>query len=542
MLKRTPMFRLLLTALIAALMLSACAAPAAEEPSAPSAEATETPAAPTEAPDEPTEAPAKPTEAPAEAEGELPRTSVGNVILAGLTGDERNEAAWAKNEEALIEYAPVRTTLASGVQVQTIPFDNCVWNIGVLKADQRGCQSCHSIEDAVQNLPMSHPELWHPYNVEMDVNYCYMCHNAVRNMADALHALHLGNKVFEDSFNGSCESCHYINSATNEMQLWDRVKYDVLSGFTDVSNIQGEFTYDQNVLTEDENLFWFWNNGDGRGIQPNYIEPEEDVNQEMFNNWTIEIKGCVDEPVTVTLAQLIEECQSVTKIMKINCQVNQPAGPCILNCEVTGIPFSEIFKRLEIDPEANGLTTVGDDGWPRSLPMSWLKDHMDECLLVYKFNGEYLPARVGYPCQTWIPYRPANTSIKRPVSMEFTCTATEPKMQDGVVDYVTGVHWNKPNSCIYYTVNGQFFKLGEPITLEGYADGFDEKIVKIEFSLDRGKTWTAYDTSDTDAMRWVYWHYTFQPEATGSYVIKVRATTETGMVQYVPATLMFNVE
>lgn len=281
------------------LALSACA-PAAQAPQESSAPAESGQPDATAAPQEvlaPEAAPQSPA-VPAD-------NGNGWSDLTGLTGEERNEAARQKNEEALVKYAPKRTTLENGVQVQTIPFDNCVWNIGILQADTRGCNTCHNVEDTVQKLPMSHPELWHPYGVEMTVDYCYMCHNAVRTMADSLHALHLRNDKFTETYNGDCLSCHHLDHKTGTFQLWDRVKYDVMTGFTDIANVQGDFSYDQDVLSPEENFFWFWNNGDGRGIQPNYTEPAEDDNMEMFNNWTIEIKGCVEEPVTVTLGQLL---------------------------------------------------------------------------------------------------------------------------------------------------------------------------------------------------------------------------------------------
>lgn len=94
---------------------------------------------------------------------------------------------------------------------------------------------------------------------------------------------------------------------------------------------------------------------------------------------------------------------------------------------------------------------------------------------------------MGYPCQTWIPDLPFNTGIKRPVSMEFTKTEKEPSMQQGVVDYVTGVPLNRPNLCIYNMSNGQFFPKGQPITFEGSADAFGSQVSYIEVSMDRGQ-------------------------------------------------------
>lgn len=61
----------------------------------------------------------------------------------------------------------------------------------------------------------------------------------------------------------------------------------------------------------------------------------------------------------------------------------------------------------------------------------------------------------------------------------------------------------------------------------------------VEFSLDNGATWKRLDTSDSDPTKWVYWHFTYTPEP-GSYVLSVRAVTESGLVSVTPDQVMFN--
>ena len=55
-------------------------------------------------------------------------------------------------------------------------------------------------------------------------------------------------------------------------------------------------------------------------------------------------------------------------------------------------------------------------------------------------------------------------------------------------------------------------------------------MTKIEFSMDGGETWTAFDLGKTDPRQWVYWHFTWTPETDGSYVLMLRGTTESGLV------------
>lgn len=74
----------------------------------------------------------------------------------------------------------------------------------------------------------------------------------------------------------------------------------------------------------------------------------------------------------------------------------------------------------------------------------------------------------------------------------------------------------------------QTMKLGQTITLSGYADDYDKAIVAIHLSFDGGDTWTRMDVSDTTADLWVHWSCEFTPEAAGEYQVKVRSENEDG--------------
>ena len=119
-------------------------------------------------------------------------------------------------------------------------------------------------------------------------------------------------------------------------------------------------------------------------------------------------------------------------------------------------------------------------------------------------------------------------------------------MMNGFNSYGEGPYINKPNATVLKVPEGMIIETGKPFTFEGYADAYDEAVVKLEFSMDNGKTWTPYDLGQTDPSKWVYWHYTWTPGSDGSYVLMVRGTTDTGLVgnniQKVMVTAKSNVE
>ena len=456
--------------------------------------------------------------------------------LQGLTGEERNEALLSKNQQAAIEYTPERQTLESGVVVQTIPYDRFAYNTTMLHADERGCTACHALEDAVQSMAVSHPELMMTYNVEMTYWNCLMCHTSRNPLRESIHSVHYFSDTF-NNMNGNCLSCHQINGTTGEYTLWDDVKYEVMTGFTTPAVVEGDFKYEQDRLSDINETFWYWGNGNNRGLQPNYS-----TSQEIFDQWTITITGAVEEEITLSLPELAAE-NSVTQIMKLSCNVNQPGGSLIGNWEVTGIPISYILEKAQLKEGADGVQFVSDDRWNAgSVPLDFLTEYPTDSLLVYKVNGDYLTPEHGYPVQVMLPSSSAASFTKRVNEFRVTAGADLRGRMTGNRNAAEGGWYNKPNAAIFYYDNGRFFDLGQPITFEGYADAFDEEIVAVEFSLDMGKNWTRYEVTDTTTEKWVYWTFEYTPQTAGSYVLYVQAITETGLVSPQPGRLMFNVE
>ncbi|MFR3091797.1 MAG: hypothetical protein ACLTMP_08830 [Eggerthella lenta] len=61
-------------------------------------------------------------------------------------------------------------------------------------------------------------------------------------------------------------------------------------------------------------------------------------------------------------------------------------------------------------------------------------------------------------------------------------------MMNGFNSYGEGPYINKPNATVLKVPEGMIIETGKPFTFEGYADAYDEAVVKLEFSMDNGKT------------------------------------------------------
>lgn len=445
-----------------------------------------------------------------------------------LQGAEKNEAAQAYYAPTVIE--------EDGVRIQTVPNDPYLWNTAVLGGEQRGCEAdgCHeSILDATQLLPVSHPKLWNPYNVDATTKFCYMCHSKALFLQDSMHAIHLNS----DDFDGNCDSCHYINPKTGEYQLWDSVKYDTAyMGINSIAEPQGDFSFTQDSLTPNDQLFYYWENADHKGITP-----ANDDSQQAYDSWQIKVTGEVGNEFTFNLSDF--EDRMVERVMKLDCQTNPPGGAYIMNAKVKGIPLSVVMEEAGVGETYNALHSIADDGWDAyPLPRSYVEAYKDDILLVTEINGEKLGMLQGYPVQLWTPTLGGAHYTKRPVELNFSHDEAEPVLFKGFTNPKTGQMFNKPNTAIFGYANGTIFPAGQPIDFEGFADAYDIPVTAVEISLDKGVTWTHYDLGETDVMRWINWKFSFTPEKPGSYLLEVRAIGADGSVSTDPSQLFFNVE
>lgn len=468
---------------------------------------------------------------------------------------EEDEAYWRSVSE---KYAPEIRTLKNGIKVQRTPSEYQCYNYGhpvkngisynnkYLNADNRGCNACHiDLQDTMRNMDYQHPTVWNDgYYFWMDVEQCMLCHYPNHyELAPIIHGLHYGSA--QESFEkmgGDCMSCHYMSTFPDHVQLWDDVKYTKFVGVNKVANVQGEFSFDQDVITDLDGMFSYnWTHSHWDNVRRAMGKNRLDLGhpEEVFNNFEFHVNGLVNEPFSVLMPDLVAEAEAdnavVTKNSKIHCTVNGQGGGGISNVQITGIPLNWLIEKAGGLKE--GVTGVivdrGDDGSFRAIPT----DMFDRVLLVYKVGGEYLDGDQGMATLNWLEGNDAQIFVKQFRGYEAT---------DEDLDYPSFFRngwfnmtrdyqfldgkWNKPNVSILECPDGMIIETGKPFTFEGYADAFDQPVTKIEFSMDLGQTWTSFDLEGTTADRWVYWYFTWTPESDGSYVLMVRGTDATGMV------------
>ena len=455
--------------------------------------------------------------------------------------DLSERTSWEKNAETDEAYAPRVEVMENGVRVQKTPFNNTAldtqagdvesktitsWNNYFLNADNRGCTACHSIEDALEMMETYHGIIYFGYNNEQGLQNCFGCHSFYDNyMRDAIHTVHQRNSTFQ-AMGGSCESCHYIarhDDGTIEYQRWDYVKYDVLRGISDVpaENMNLSFDWNQTEITPHEKMFF-------KSIKSNpetWITDESQTSQEAFDNWTITFSGDIDNGGTFTLKELIDKYGTETRVMKAHCTVNGPGQSMIYQAEITGIPLKAIVKDLGLHDDVTMVDPIGADGYCYTIGLDRMLD--EEALIVIGMNGDTIYADQGWPCAFWCNEMSAGNFTKQLAEVSFKTTGASWDFYGDFVDATTGLQFDKPNVGVLNAYDGQIFDAGKPVHLEGYADAWNEPIVKLEFSFDHGQTWKEFEIENAGTTQWVYWKLDISDLPAGSYLARIRATSQT---------------
>lgn len=421
-----------------------------------------------------------------------------------------------------------------GFTVQPVPADPKGFNASYLNAENRGCLSCHTtIEDALMSMDSWHTVGAMGYPTQLTVANCIGCHyNKVhgdqRPMSSDMHGIHNGREGFIE-MGGTCDSCHFVDLG-GDFQMWDYVKYDQYRGFTDVAAGEAGISadYDQDTITPKEQIFF---EGMRQGSNPDsWMTDDANLDPAVAENWVLTIDGEVENPLSMTVPELIEQFGTKTVVTKQNCLANGVAGGWIYQAEFTGIPLSAVLDYVKPhDGVQSVLTVSADDAYQLQLPMKYYE--MEDAILVTGLNGETLPPSQGYPIATCFPGTSSAYNIKQVEHITFSSAPTRMgKLPIGqlVSDPETKVAIGMPNSAVLNYPDGVLLEgqAGEELVFEGYADGWDEPIKKVEFSFDHGKTWTEITmTEEYEVERWVYWRLSITPPEAGSYLLNIRTTS-----------------
>lgn len=465
------------------------------------------------------------------------------------------------------KYAPKIVTLSNGVTVQRTPNDSVVYNNKILKADERGCFACHqNLYDVLDQIESTSPNyIWHHATtrsqdenmVEMTVQQCYTCHcdndrYGYHSLMPILHGVH-DNDAFAEA-GGTCWSCHVVNETTGKMELWDLTKHEVLKGITKIHDVAGEFSYDQNVLTEKVfNQAGSWVDYQRLNYYKTFLgEKPDPENDGVYDSWMINVLGNVDQPLSLSLSDLLQVAPLETTTMTFHCVISPVGGALVSNLEITGIPLSWLLENAGMREDSEMLWLYKYDGAApefdengdlvlSKVPVKLQDVEKYGAYLVIEINGEPIDYAEGYPCMLMVGGGTAGDSCKSISSIVVTNHTAEDVQFDEEYDDMYDNNGQWPSVGICHLYEGQIISADEAYTFEGYANSIYRDVVAVEFSFDQGETWTSFDTSESTGDKWVYWYFTWTPPKAGSYTIRVRCIDEEGNITPTPEEIMITV-
>lgn len=330
---------------------------------------------------------------------------------------------------------------------------------------------------------------------------------------------------------------------------------------------------------------------------PNYETPVEYLNQ-MFtpNNeffvrwhlavipeisaqaWRLRIGGdAAQKPLELTLDDLRRQFKPAEVVAVNMCAGNrrglsQPhvagvewGNGAMGNARWRGVRLKDVLHRAGIRQGAIEVAFHGQDHgtvlqtpqFAKSLPMGKALD--DNTLLAYEMNEGPLPLYNGFPVRLIVPGWVGTYWMKQISALEIRSHQFDGywmksayripidkfprldlfKSQDASGVATTPITEMVVNSLITNLEEGQRFRSGAPITVQGVAWDSGHGIRAVEVSTDGGQSWHAAALGrDYGNYAWRQWRYAFHPAQRGRYAVLARATSRRGETQV--STLIWN--
>ncbi|KAE9629325.1 sulfite oxidase [Parasedimentitalea maritima] len=297
-------------------------------------------------------------------------------------------------------------------------------------------------------------------------------------------------------------------------------------------------------------------------VRNNGIPPEE----MDAGSWTLTIDGFVDKPMTLTIADLKEKFEVVTKALTLECggngrsafdppaKGNQWTLGAIACSEWTGVRLKDVLEAVGVQSNVVYTAHYSADthlsGDPAKLPISRgmpiAKAMTDEILIAFEMNGAELHPLNGAPLRLVVPGWPASTAQKWLNRIELRDVVHDgPKM--------TGKAYRVPNrpvapgekvakedfviiermpvkSLVTFPANGA--EVGMETEVRGHAWSGDRTVEKLEISTDFGTTWqTAELDAPVNSGAWHNWRANVKFDQAGYYEVWACATDSNGEAQ-----------
>jgi DMSO/TMAO reductase YedYZ molybdopterin-dependent catalytic subunit len=248
------------------------------------------------------------------------------------------------------------------------------------------------------------------------------------------------------------------------------------------------------------------------------------VPQVSAQTWQLRIHGMVDNPMTITFADLMKR-PMIDRDITLTCVSESVGGGYVGNARWQGTLLADLLKEAGIHPGATQIVMRDVNGMNLGVATEPVMDGRTS-LLAVGMNGQPLPPEHGFPVRVVVPGLYGYVSAcKWVVDMQLTTFAAFDA-------YWTQRGWSqqapiKTESRIDTPKAGSV--AAGKVMIAGVAWAQHRGIEAVEVGVDgtwHQATLAVQDTIDT----WRQWYYPWQATP-GKHTLQVRATDKTGYTQ-----------
>ena len=285
--------------------------------------------------------------------------------------------------------------------------------------------------------------------------------------------------------------------------------------------------------------------------------------------WKLRVGGLVEGSHEFTLTDL-RQMEAVTITAVVQCSGNgrafhRPKVPgvqwergAVGNAQWTGVRLRDVLGKAGVQSGARHVQLQGADRpvvasvplFTRSIPLE--KALHPDTILAYEMNGRPLPLLHGAPlrviapgwmadsCTKWLTEITVQAEEAAGYYMQTAYRIPTQPVESGMTPNVPSapVEAMVVKSLIAAPQEGETVKSG-PVAIQGMAWSGEAKVVKVEVSLDEGKTWeSARLLGEEHPYAWRQWQLIWKAKTVGTFTILCRATDARGETQ--PATSPWN--
>ena len=287
----------------------------------------------------------------------------------------------------------------------------------------------------------------------------------------------------------------------------------------------------------------------------------------------LEIKGKVNTPLTLSLADLKSKFDAVELVAVNQCSGNgrgfsnprvaggQMGNGAMGNAKWKGVRLKQVLEKAGVAAGAkqvafNGLDTPVTEKTPDFVKALDVDQALDEdVMLAYEMNGEDLPMLNGFPLRLVVPGHFGTYWVKHLSEITVVDETFKgfwmnpayliPDNTGACVEPGTTPAKTKPiarynvRSFITSLADGDKVEAGRGLTIKGIAFDGGYGIQEVLLSADDGRNWRGAELGkDLGKYSFREWTIPFTPPAAGAYTLKVKATNRIGQSQ--PSEALWN--